>query len=121
VDLLRRWLVEPVSTIQRPMGILIGALLGGAIGFCVGFLISDHFCSVAVYNCYPTEELKVGLSTAAGIGVGLFAWRLRRHVTKLMGVAVVILLVLLVVACFHRVNHWSCPPDAFCAPYSGAT
>ena len=97
---------------------LVGALVGGFGGFLVGFLASRYVCSIGDNNCLPIEELKVALVTAAGLLVGVLVSRLWRSMTKdrriVMVVAISILLAVLIVACYHRYNHWYCPPDAFC-------
>jgi biotin transporter BioY len=105
---------------------LLGALVGAIAGFLVGFLVSSYTCAVAAsYNCYPTQELMVGLVTVVGLVAGLGASHLSRSMTNkqktLMVVAVLFLLVVLVVACINRINPWSCPENAFCVPNSGAT
>ena len=104
--------------------ILAWALIGGFGGFLVGFLVSGYTChDGAIYNCYPTEGLQIGLVTAAGLVAGLLASRLRRSMADerktLMTAAILILLVALVVACYARVNPWSCPDDAFCEDTRG--
>ena len=96
------------------------ALVGAFGGFLVGFLMSSYVChgyAGIVYDCHPTQELKIGLLTAAGLVAGLLASRLRRSMTNkpktLMTAAIAILLVVLVAACYNRVNPLSCGGDAF--------
>ena len=99
--------------------ILPWALVGAVGGFLVGFLMSAYTCHDGlVYNCYPTQQLKIGLVTVAGLLVGLLASRARRSMTDtrkmLMTTGTVILLVVFVVAGIWRINPWSCPEYADC-------
>ena len=99
--------------------ILPWALVGAFGGFLVGFFMSSYTCHDGlIYNCYPTQEFKIGLLTGAGLLAGLLAPRLRRSMTDrretLMTRAILTLLVVLVVACFARINYWSCPKNADC-------
>ena len=107
------WIVPEALTRVLP-----GALVGAFGGFLLGFMVSNYRCSDWIFNCYPTQELVVGLVAVAGLLVGLLASRIRRsmtHVQKtLMTAAVLILLLVLVFACVNRVNRWSCPENAFC-------
>ena len=105
---------------SAPMRIVPWALIGAVGGFLVGFLMSSYVCHAYAgleYDCHPTQELKIGLLTAAGLVAGLLASRLRRSMRDrqktLMTVAILILLVVLVVACYDRVNPPSCGGDAF--------
>jgi len=58
----------PVTGIWTLTRILAWALVGAVGGFLVGFLVSGYTChDGVVYNCYPTQELKIGLLAAAGL------------------------------------------------------
>jgi nitrate reductase gamma subunit len=99
--------------------VVLWAVVGALGGFLVGFLMSDSTChDGAIYNCYPTQELKIVLGVVAGLLVGSLASRLRRSMTDarktLMTTMTVILLVVLLIAGYARVNPWSCHDDAFC-------
>jgi hypothetical protein len=110
------------EALTRPLSRVLGRIFPGALGafggVLVGFLMSSYTCSDGIANCYPTEELKVGLVAVAGLLVGLLASRLRRSMTSkqktLMTAATPILLVVFVVACFNRINPWSCRDSSLC-------
>lgn len=113
----------PTWLLPRELTRVLPGALGALGGFLLGFMVSNYSCSAATYNCYPTQELVVGLMTAAGLLVGLLASRIRRsmtHVQKnLMTAAVLILLLVLAFACINRANMWSCPDGAFCQAPNG--
>ncbi len=104
---------------SAPTRIVLWALIGAVGGFLVGFLMSSYTChDGVVYNCYPTQGVKIGLLTAAGLLAGVLASRLRRSMTDrqrtLMTAAILILLVVFVFACYARINPWSCPGNGDC-------
>ena len=103
---------------------LSGALVGACCGFLIGFLMSSYTCHDWVnFNCYPTQVLKMGLLTAAGVMVGLIASRLWRSMTNkqkiMMTAATLVLLVVLVLAGYNRINPWSCNDSGFCQNPNG--
>jgi hypothetical protein len=109
----------PVTPSWAPTRTLTCALVGVLGGFLVGFLMSGYTCRDGlIYNCFPNDEILVGLLTAAGLVIGLLAsriWRSMANTQKaVMASVTVILLAVLVVACVNRFNPWSCPEGADC-------
>jgi len=98
---------------------LFWALVGGTGGLLVGFLTSSYACRDGhIYNCYPTQELKIRLLTVVGVFTGVLISRLLRSVPVivkvLMTTLIAVVLVALVIASHNRLNPWSCGPMADC-------
>ena len=102
--------------------ILLGALVGTVVGFLVGVLMYGYKCVAygTSYVCDPTQEIKIGLLTVAGLVTGLLASRLSRSMSsnlqRILIAAAIMILVVLVVAWTIRSNACWYGSDS-CHPY----